>query len=439
MTKQVHLPNVEIQQKQQKFYDLIDYVKHHSPFYGDLYRDVHTVSPQLTDLPILNLTEFWQANSVDQNQVFTQPLDNGITFKSGGTTGNPKYSVFTNEEWSAFTKTFGQGMFRSGLAAQHRIGNLFYAGNLYASFLFIGRSLEHANVGMHYPIAGIHPQDILAVWQQFKLNCFAAIPTTFMSLLNSLNEQSLQNLSLDTFLYGGEPLFQDQLALIKDYFPACQVRSIGIAGVDYGELGWAAKDSGLGIHHCFDESTFVEILNDQHQPIEDMEVEGEIVLTNLQRRLMPIIRYPVGDKAVWIDPPHTPWRRFKVLGRNDSGARIGPMTLYIDDISNLVLRHNQQFIDHPILGFQIIIQHEACKDRCVLRLANGGEKHPQLSVQWQEWVYQQRPMFVELLNKNLIHPLCIEWVDLKALSINNRTGKIMRVIDQRHQTHFVSE
>lgn len=416
---------------------LLPYARAHSPFYRALYAQLAPDNVCLQDYPILPTTEFWQANGIEGNQVLTQSHADGITFKSGGSTGNPKYSVFTNQEWHDFTRAFGQGMRRAGLQAGEPIGNLFYAGRLYASFLFIGKSIEQAGVGMCYPIAGGDNEEIIHVWQQFQLTTLAGVPTTLMNLLGQMDEACRNQLRLKRFLYGGEPMFADQIALLKQYFPECQVQSVGIAGVDYGELGWdASLNAEVGVHHCFDDSTILEIVDEMGDSIEAVGQAGLLVITNLNRKLMPIIRYPVGDMGQWVDEPGIPHRRFQVLGRSDSGARIGPMTLYVDDVVQLVQHINGSPHLPNISNFQIVAQHFGHRDQCCLRFATlaPNEVHASANQYITDCLYQQRPMFLELLNQQLIHPLVIEWVGTADLSTNPRTGKLLRVIDQRHQT-----
>ena len=202
--------------------ELLAFVRAHSPFYKDFYAAGPPGSTRLTDYPVLDSQRFWAANTVQDNQVFTAPLTEGITFKSGGTTGQPKYSVFTHAEWRSFTDAFGQGMRRAGLQPGDRIGNLFYAGKLYASFLFIARSIEAAGVGICYPIAGDDLDENLATWRQFDLNVLAGVPTTLMKLLERLTPEDRARLRLQTFLYGGEPMFDDQIAAVQAVFPGCQ-------------------------------------------------------------------------------------------------------------------------------------------------------------------------------------------------------------------------
>lgn len=130
--------------------------------------------------------------------------------------------MFTHAEWRSFTDAFGQGMRRAGLQPGDRIGNLFYAGKLYASFLFIARSIEAAGVGICYPIAGDDLDEILATWRQFDLNVLAGVPTTLMKLLERLTPEDRTRLRLQTFLYGGEPMFDDQIAAVQAVFPAAR-------------------------------------------------------------------------------------------------------------------------------------------------------------------------------------------------------------------------
>lgn len=414
--------------------DLLAFVRTHSPFYRDFYAEVPQGSTRLADYPVLDSQRFWAANTAQDNRVFTAPVTEGVTFKSGGTTGQPKYSVFTHAEWRQFTDAFGQGMRRAGLQPGERIGNLFYAGKLYASFLFIGRSIEAAGAGICYPIAGDDLQEILATWRQFDLNVLAGVPTTLMKLLELLTPEDRRSLGLQSFLYGGEPMFADQIAAVQDIFPGCQVRSIGVAGVDYGELGWASPDGAPGVHHCFDESTIMELLDDEGRAIDAVGRPGRIVLTNLQRRLMPIVRYPVGDQGEWLDPAGTPARRFRLLGRTEEGARIGPMTLYVDDVRQALQALEQSGEPLGLKDFQLVITHHTRRDACCLRIAvaDPGAHGATARQRVVQRIHAARPMFQDLLAQELIHPLDVQWVTLSDLHANPRTGKLLRVVDQRH-------
>ncbi|WP_036595650.1 phenylacetate--CoA ligase family protein [Ottowia thiooxydans] len=414
---------------------VLRFVRTHSPFYRDFYAQVPQDAARLDDYPVLDSQAFWAANTVQGNTVLTAPITEGITFKSGGTTGHPKYSVFTYEEWRAFTKAFGQGMRRAGLQPGQRIGNLFYAGKLYASFLFITRSIEAAGISICYPLAGDDLDEIIAAWRQFDIDVLAGVPTTLMKLLERLTPEDKARLKLTTFLFGGEPMFADQIAAVQAVFPGCQVRSIGVAGVDYGELGWASPGAEPGVHHCFDDSTVMELIDDATgEPIDVPGRTGRIVLTNLARRLMPIIRYPVGDRGEWLDPVGTPSRRFRLLGRTEEGARVGPMSLYVDDMRQALTDLEHSEMPLGFRDFQMVIEHHERLDACCLRIAveRPQERTIEDTRRVIDRVYAARPMYRDLQDQQLVHGLTVQWVTASDLHTNARTGKLLRVVDHRH-------
>jgi phenylacetate-CoA ligase len=98
-----------------------------------------------------------------------------------------------------------------------------------------------------------------------------------------------------------EPLFDFQRKAIQTTF-GCQV------GVEYGcrDGGLVALECPEGGLHVFAEGMYVEILNP------DADGRGEIVLTNLDSRAFPIVRYRTGDIGS-LDP--TPCRCGRGLPR----------------------------------------------------------------------------------------------------------------------------
>lgn len=78
---------------------------------------------------------------------------------------------------------------------------------------------------------------------------------------------------------------------------------------------------------------------------------------------MPVIRYPTGDRGEWVDREDG---RFRLLGRSDEGARVGPITLYLEDL-RAVVRHVAD--GRPLVGMQVVQRRKAAKDELVLRVA----------------------------------------------------------------------
>ena len=411
----------------------LEFVRAQSPFYRESWKSVWRdggSSPSLRDLPATDHAGYWKANTIDHNRLLTAPHENGLVFKSGGTTGNPKFSFFSNEDWRWFCRVFGEGMRRGGLRAGERVANVFYGGQLYASLLFVGTCIEEAGGGINFPIAGFAtPVEILDALREFHIDTVAGVPTTIMNLIPHL-EAAAGTLNVSRFIYGGEAMYPDQVAALRRVVPGCRVQSIGIAGVDYGEMGWVDDSCEPGVHRTFDESTVLEILDDDGNPLDETGAEGALVITNFKRRLMPVVRYPVGDRGRWMDPMGTPGRRFKVLGRTEKGARVGPMTLYMEDVQR-VLEASAQSVG--MISFQMIVEHEDCLDRCRLRVAvsNPERVPPEAADAVRAAFYAERPLFPHSIQDGVVHPLEVEWITPDALLTNPRTGKLVRLLDRR--------
>lgn len=410
--------------------EIITFARRNSPFYAELYDTLPQDSRlRVTDLPIIAQDRFWEANNLANNRLLTGPLSDAIVFKSGGTTGKPKFSIFTRREWDIFTQAFGRGLIDAGIEAGDRIANLFYVGDLYASFIFILDSIERAPVAtLSLPISGNCSLDSMAsAIEEFSANVLAVVPTTVCRLAEYLVRVGRQLTSVEKILFGGEALYDDQKPLLKQAFPHARVRSIGYASVDAGLLGAAVDSPDTAIHRAFQPETIIEILDEvTAEPITTAGVAGKIFVTSLTRRLMPIIRYPAGDVAEWVDYER---RRFRILGRSEEGARIGPVTFYVDDLRAVVSVVDLQ---HQIVGMQIVLRHAEGKDRLVLRLATlTGEGVPELGIAIRGQLALMRPMFEEHVKQGQIHPLVIEWVRSADLVANQRSGKLQRLIDER--------
>jgi phenylacetate-CoA ligase len=414
------------------FLEIYAHARKHSPYYRALYASLPEGAIQLSALPIVEQGAFWAANQLENNQVLTGPMSDGVVYKSGGTTGNPKFSVFTRNEWKVFTESFGWGLNQGGLARGQRVANLFYAGELYASFLFITASIAAApEPALMLPISGATDvEEVAKTVRELKANVLAGAPTTILALAGHLEKTGQQLPSVQKILFGGESAYGEQRNYLQRIFNNCEVRSIGYASVDAGLLGYADLECEAGEHRCFDGSTILELIDEETgEVIEEIDRPGKILITNLTRTLMPILRYPAGDRATWSEPAGTANRKFKLLGRSEEGARIGPATVYFEDLIELLKPFSAEL---SIQGFQLVLEHIDRKDRLRIRAAVTDPLNANFkSAEVVRTLLSQRPMLAELAEKEFIHVPVVEWITVDQLETNARTGKVKRVIDQR--------
>lgn len=409
--------------------EIVEYAKVHSPFYRDLYKDI--TFNKLSDLPITEQNQFWKGD------VLTSSDREGIVFKSGGSTGAPKYSYFTSLEWQTFTSVFGWGINQGIIEDKDRVANLFYVGDLYSSFVFIKDSLQSIPVEskklLQFPIAGATDgKQVLKTLEEFSINVLAGVPSAILTLLELYKKEknSYPGVRIEKILFAGESLYPDQHDALMKIFPELKIASIGYASVDAGLLGFSDKTCGDGEHRVFDGANIIEIVDPETgESITEINRIGRVLITNLTRKLMPIIRYPAGDMAQWLEEKETPNRKFKLQGRSDEAARLGTISVYFEDTRILVMSTLKEVSG---IQFQMIMNHYKNKDELILRIAGQGLKPDSQIVERVVSAFRrEKIVYDDILSRRLIHPVKVEIVEMYQLEANTRTGKLKRVIDRR--------
>lgn len=407
---------------------LVNHVRAHSPYYAQLWRNLPQAGWTLADLPLVELHQYWASGAqLEDWPVLTAPVTDAIVYKTGGTTGGAKHSLFTQAEWQQFVTTFGRslaGWFEPG----DRVANLFFAGDLYASFLFIQGALGHVPVPLCvFPFTGtVDPQTLTVQLEQHRINVLTGVPGKLLQYVASLEQQGVQLPGIKTVLYGGESVFVEQLQLFKAVFPCARVVSIGCASVDAGLIGASAPDCLPGEHRAFEPETIVEIVDEASGvAITEPYRTGLLVLTNLARTLMPIIRYPVGDLAEWTEAAGTPGRKFRLLGRSSLGnrLRVGYATLFPDELAATIQAR---------LGncrWQLIIDQENGVDDILLRIAHRHD--PAAASALLQAIQGKDPMVAELMAEGALE-VAVDWCQPADLLTHQRTGKLQRVVDRRN-------
>ena len=414
--------------------DLVRYVRARSPFYRALYASLPERVSSLESLPILDQGEFWRANGLENNAVLTGPLHDGIVFKSGGTTGSPKFSVFSKAEWAAFNVLFGRGIAASNVKAGDRVANLFYAGQLYGSFLFINKSLEESPVDvLQLPIGGATSvAETAQLIADFRVNVVAGVPTTILELAEHAAAKGLAGrIKLERALFGGEAMYPDQRERLAEVFPGIRALSIGYASTDAGPLGYVDDSCAPGEHRTFGGATVLEIVDEAtRRPIEETGREGLLVATDLGRSLMPILRYPVGDRGMWLEPKGTKDRKFLLMGRSDEAAKVGLVKIYTNDVREILMELKS---DIGPVNFQLVVVHHDRLDGLIVRVAAPAATKATAAAAdlLVRRIHEARPLYEEFVRDSKVHPIRVEWVEPGGLETNPRTGKMRHVIDRR--------
>ncbi|MBP5946810.1 MULTISPECIES: phenylacetate--CoA ligase family protein [unclassified Pseudomonas] len=415
--------------------ELINFARQHSRYYRQHFAEVPGQVALLTELPTVDPDEFWRnSETLDLWPVLTNSAQGALVFRTGGSTSAGKLSVYTREEWRRLVGDFG-----NALSAQFnpgdRVANLFFAGDLYASFLFIHDSLAHVCVDItEFPFTGDIDSQVLAQSiQQHRINVLAGLPAHLLTFAAWLERREQTLPVVDTLLYGGESLFDSQRQLLNLAFPNARIASIGYASVDAGFIGSSQRDCAEGEHRMHENHAFLEIVDEYSgEVIESCDEVGLLVLTNLHRRLMPLIRYPVGDRACWREPHGTAQRKFALKGRSASSqrVRVGILSLVPQEIAELIRR------DAASDDWQMVIEQATFKDVLTLKWVPAAQSPDRADVnqQLENAMLELYPLITQLRTDHLLelHVQCCTHEDLPR---HPRSGKCLRVLDLRRYEH----
>ncbi len=410
--------------------EIITYARKHSKYYADLYRDVPK-DASFEQLPLVDQDDFWAHCDAHGGTVATKKQKDGQVFKSGGTTGNPKYSLYTAKEWETLCEYSGSMLTKGGLKNGMKIANLFYAGGMYASFLYTYSMLYFAPAKtILYNLSGnaASIEEIVTALLQHQIDCVAGVPSILTRIASYIEENHLTGFAVDTVYFAGETLYSDQRRqLCKTFGRELEFRSIFYSSNDGGAIGYFSKDCGFNEHRVASDLCKLELIDtDTGEVISETNRPGAIYITSLFKTLIPLIRYPAGDMGEYTEPEGTADRKFRILGRSDVAARAGYVSLYPADVGNVLEKCGIEYY-----AYQIVVTHDI-RDQFLFRIAVPKEREG-FTQKFLETLYQERAMLKDAFCDGTIHEPKVEWCRTEDLIFNERTGKLKVILDQRQR------
>lgn len=462
----------------ERFKEIVTYAKTKSKFYKEKLNNIKLSDwSDLTSFPIMTRNDIYENAPPKNNNILTAVPRNAYVFGSGGTTGKPKYIYYYYDELNEGTEILAKIYRIAGLHHGDIVGNLFMAGNLWTSFIAVNKALEEVGC-VNLPIAGnIELEQIIHYLVTFKANALIGIPSVIIALVEKLERKDIKNVNIEKILYGGEHFPPEAKEYVRRVTGCKRIVSAGYASVDAGPAGYQCLSVDGSIHHLLSNYQYMEIIDtetgDNIKPFEHLTnyshnnfdglsnyslnsntkhfpqtKTGEIILTNLSRHLMPIIRYRTGDLARWINKPCRCGRvspLFELLGRCDERIRVGTVDIYPDAIDNAIAKIGS--LSHI---FQIIAETKRNKDSLIIKVEEKREEQQTIKAHNKKSVKDThrlgKKVVAEKLKEELINnfhelkeALEEKWLgDLKVEIVSSgkiprveRSGKIQRVIDQR--------
>lgn len=400
------------------------------PFYRDRLAPFDPKAEQpLSRVPVLRSEELRELLPPKSDRLLADRSSGYTVFQSGGTTGFPKTTLFSHEELHALYGPNARGFWACGLEPGDRVANLFAVGGLYMTFLHIHAMLERYGC-MNFPFANHTPPDFIhTVARLFNINAVAGIASVAMSALRGMERLGLDGIRIEKLYYGGEHLYEADKRELRERFGIRTILAPGYGTVESWYIGYQCHRTPTGVFHAHDDQTWIEIVDEESGRHARPGEIGMLYATAMARRLTPIIRYRVGDRARWLGAPCPCGRTtplFELLGRGDDVLRIGYDSIDYRDVQQAVL---------GVRGLSGTVQIEKARergrDRLIVRVESrvAPSRRAGLARSLGAALLARRPTLRKLVEEKFIWPVAVELKAPGELPRNPRTGKLNRVVD----------
>ncbi len=355
--------------------------------------------------------------------LFASPMGDVVRLHaSSGTTGKPIVVAYTREDVEVWSEVMARTLASCGLHRGDILQNAFGYG------LFTG------GLGAHYggetlgatviPISGGNTDRQIMLIRDFNVTALCCTPSYFTHMIERARELDidLRDLPLRIGIFGAEPWTDGMRRHIE---AEANVKAYDIYGLSEiigpGVASECSAQEGL---HIFEDHFYPEIIDpDSGEALPDGQ-EGELVLTTLSKKAMPMIRYRTRDITAIITGPCTCGRTIRrirrIERRSDDMFIIRGVNVFPSQVEAALLA-----VEGTLPHYQIILTRDHGLDRMAVEVEVTPE------------VFSDKIRALEAVRARLAqaieHILGIR-VELRLVeprSIARSEGKAKRVIDRR--------
>jgi phenylacetate-CoA ligase len=277
-----------------------------------------------------------------------------LVFETTGTSGGPKRVYFTYDELEFSARYEAAALWENGVRPGDRVVCTFDAAYWISSWVtfFACRRMGVFCSAIGKP----HPRELYARLPLYKYNVIAADPTWLVSLSEIAEKEGTFPLKL--IVAAGDRMTEVYRSYVERLWDCPVV--LGYGSTEQG--GGAGMECRRRDGYHLDEYNFLFEIVDP-----DPAGYGELVVTTLSRRTMPLIRYRVRDVTRFITEPCpcgiTLRRMTRIRGRRDEIVVMGAGNMY-PEIFERVL-HDAEGVSE---NWQVAVRQEGIHDILEFRL-----------------------------------------------------------------------
>ncbi|AUH71115.1 phenylacetate--CoA ligase family protein [Legionella sainthelensi] len=304
------------------------HAKSKSPWYKKTLAKINVenfTKDRLEELPIINKTilmENWDAIVTDPKLSLAliekhmskknDKLDTlylGSKYQvvaTGGSSGKRGIFIYDWNEWIAFHTAFIRfplynhertQMVTTKLNAHSKTVSLFVTNTAIAAYSLAKTFWRHHENTYFLPMAVTPLNIVITRLNQIQPDILSAAPS-YIHKVCQLVQKGQIKITPKIIYVGGEPLFEQTLALIKETWPKVDV--FNVFGCTEGMVGLNCR-ANTDEMHLNEDQCIIEPLDEHNHPVDKEVMATKVYITNLYNYTLPLIRYENSDEILFLN------------------------------------------------------------------------------------------------------------------------------------------
>ncbi len=356
-------------------------------------------------------------------EAFAVPLDRVVRIHaSSGTTGKPTVVGYTRKDLDAWANLCARFLTAGGLTT----GDIVHVAFSYG--LFTG------GFGLHYgaekvgaaviPVSGGRSERQISIMKDFGSTALVCTPSYAIYLAEIMHQSGVrrEDMKLKLGFFGAEFWTERMRQEIQAKLGVFATDNYGLSEViGPGVSGECLEQNGM---HISEDHFYAELIDpDTCQPV-DPARGGELVLTNLMKEAVPLIRYRTRDICMLKSDPcpcgRTTVRMSKVSGRSDDMLIIRGVNVFPSQVEEVLLD-----VKGTLPHYQLVVTREGAMDK----LAVHVEVTEDFFFDEMKKLQEMELLLERKLENQLGLRAAVKLVEPKT--IERSEGKARRVVDNR--------
>ena len=410
---------------------MVDYAAKNVPFYRERLEKAGVTAEKiktLSDIKYIPFTNKTDLRDTYPFGMFSVPMKDIVRIHaSSGTTGNPTVVGYTKEDLDNWSEQVARLVVAAG-ATDESIVQICFGYGMFTGALGLHYGLERIGATV-VPTSSGNTEKQLKFMRDFKTDTIVATPSYCMYLAEAAREHSIEfpmsEYALKLGLLGSEGSTPEMRMEIEQkwgngFFATDNYGMSELNGP--GMSGECIFRSGL---HISEDHFLCEIIDSETGEVLPKGSTGELVVTNLTKKGLPMLRYRTKDITNINYEPcacgRTSARMSKIIGRSDDMLKIRGVNVFPTQIESALIGISQ-ISPH----YQLVVRREGYADSLEVKVEIIDES---LLARYGELEALQRKVHDKIKS---ILGIEIKVTLVEPKSIERFVGKAKRVIDLRN-------